>query len=435
MSVLIRLRYLIFLILMGCSNPSVVIVGDRVSVFTDFETIKVNEKANLEGPFLGESFKNSHYTHPGKNEKHSGGHLEGPSSEMEKLWTLDIGRGVTKTILSMSEIVGSENKIAALDTDSVVTVVDKNEGNVIWKKKVGDRLNSYASISGGLVIYKNFLFIQTGDLDLSSYNLENGEEIWRKSFILPIIGGPTASNSGVAITLIDGSIHFLNIGDGSTLWETIGRIEQDGIIGSASPSISDDLIIVPGSGGDLSILNANDGSFLWGDNLASLTPKTALEEIADIRAHPVISGDNIFAISQSGRLVTYSKEFNSMLWELKVSGVSMPWIAGDSLFLITDKPELICIRIKDGEIRWISNLPGIKKGLMKSDKFITHYGPVVASKKVYVSGGDGFLRVFDSINGDLLNEFKTSSKFSTSPIIMDKAIYILTDDAKLTAYK
>ena len=100
-----------------------------------------------------------------------------------------------------------------------------------------------------------------------------------------------------------------------------------------------------------------DGSYLWEDNLALLAPKTAIEQLSTIKAEPSIFEGKIFVVAQNGRLASYDLNNSKMLWEQSISGNQVIWIAGSSIFAISDKAELICLRKVDGSIRWITKLP------------------------------------------------------------------------------
>ena len=47
------------------------------------------------------------------------------------------------------------------------------------------------------------------------------------------------------------------------------------------------------------------GDLFWADSLASFNPRTPLQELGDVRAHPVHDGKLIFVMSQSGRMAAY----------------------------------------------------------------------------------------------------------------------------------
>ena len=66
------------------------------------------------------------------------------------------------------------------------------------------------------------------------------------------------------------------------MWETIGIPEEGGVAGSASPSMDDNIIVAPGAKDNFSVLNIDDGSFLWGDSLLSMSFETVVEEVQEL---------------------------------------------------------------------------------------------------------------------------------------------------------
>ena len=128
------------------------------------------------------------------------------------------------------------------------------------------------------------------------------------------------------------------------------------------------------------------------------------EQISSIKANPSIYENNFYAVAQNGRLVSYNLVNGGLNWEHEISASEMMWIAGDSLFLISENGNLICIRIEDGSIRWITKLPHkIEENLVRFQKFIVHYGPIVASEKIYLVSSDKKLRIYNSKNGKLID--------------------------------
>ena len=79
----------------------------------------------------------------------------------------------------------------------------------------------------------------------------------------------------------------------------------------------------------------SDGKLIWADSLATLAPRTPLEELGDILANPVHDGDAVYVVSQSGILGAFDSLTGIQLWEQPISSVQMPWVAGESLFVLT----------------------------------------------------------------------------------------------------
>lgn len=430
------LKFFLILLLYACSDKSLVISEDRDEVFPNDQKLIIDVDAANENFDLGTEINNFSFTHLGFNENRSGGHLSGPKNKLEKIWSKDIGKGTNKYSPLMPNLVGEDKFIYAMDTLGLLTSFDLSNSKVVWQKQIGTRETSYTANPGGLSLFQNTLYAHLGGLNLVALNASTGEILWEKNFQMPIVSGPTSNKRGVFITLINGTLKFLKDTNGELIWERKVISKADDVMSTASISLSEEIAIVPEFGGLFSVLSLEDGSYLWEDNLALLSPKTAIEKMSSIKAEPSISDKTFFVIAQNGRLASYDLINNKMIWEQEISGSQIIWIAGSSIFVISDNAELICLRKADGAIRWITNLPGkIDENLLRYKKFIPHFGPVIGSDKIYVAGSDKKLRIFNYKDGKLIEEKKFSSSISTPPIIINSILYILDDNAKLFAFK
>ena len=435
---MINIFFKIFFIffLFACADTSLIISEERNEIFPENQKLIINEKAASENFDLGPEISNTSFTHLGFNKSRSGGHLSGPKSNLKKVWSIDIGKGTNKNSPVMPNLIGKNDFIYAMDTLGKLTAINVKNGKLVWSVKISDRESSYSASPGVLSIFNNNLYVQLGGQNLVALNSITGERLWEKNFKVPIISGPTSNDKGVFITLIDGTLKFLLEESGELIWERKVISNIDDVMSTASISVNKDIAVVPDFGGGISVLTLEDGSYLWEDNLALLAPKTAIEQMSTIEAEPSIFEDRIFVVAQNGRLASYDLNNSKMVWEQSISGNQIIWIAGSSIFVISDNAELICLRKIDGSIRWITKLPSkIDESLIRFQKFIPHYGPLVGSNRVYVAGSDKKLRIFNYKDGKLIKEKKFSNSFSTPPILINSTLYILDDNAKLFAFE
>ena len=227
--------------------------------------------------------------------------------------------------------------------------------------------------------------------------------IWSQRFQLPLRGGPTIyAKKALAVTDIDANLFMLRIDNGSVLWDRAGLPSGTIVYGAPSPAIYDNQIAVAAHGGELSLLDADNGDVIWSDNLATFNPRTPLQGLGDIRAHPVHDGGLVFAVSQSGRTAAFAVRSGLLLWELPIGGIEMPWVAGDSVFIVTLDGRLYAIRRNDGAIRWVAELPGaLPIGAVAAEDIPRYVGPVVAAGKVIIVAEDGNILLFNADTGAL----------------------------------
>src|SRR3546814_7890711 len=112
----------------------------------------------------------------------------------------------------------------------------------------------------------------------------------------------------------------LNTETGERLWNHVGVQETAGLLGSASPAVARNTVVVPYSSGEVLALLTDDGRTVWSENLAAIRRLDPLADIAQVRGLPVIDRDLVLAISHAGRMLAVdlrrSEEHTSELQSL-----------------------------------------------------------------------------------------------------------------------
>jgi outer membrane protein assembly factor BamB len=143
----------------------------------------------------------------------------------------------------------------------------------------------------------------------------------------------------------------------------------------------------------------------------------------------------VFAVSQSGRTAAYRARSGLLLWDLPIGGVEMPWLAGDSLFMVTLSGRLYAIRRNDGAIRWIAELPGaLPFGSVAAEDIPRYVGPVVAGGKVITISEDGKMLIFNADTGVLEDDINVGGRIVTAPQLAAGMLFVLDNNGKLTAF-
>ena len=183
------------------------------------------------------------------------------------------------------------------------------------------------------------------------------------------------------------------------------------------------------------LIDATDGEIIWTESLAAFNPRTPLQGIGDIRANPVFDGGLVFAISQSGRIAALNARSGFMLWDQPISGVEMPWVAGETVFVMSLEGRLYAIRREDGMVRWIAELPGaLPVGAMASENLTRYVGPLVANGQVMVISKSGSLYLLDAETGIQTASLNVGSDVVTPPQIAGGRLFVLSNNGQLSAF-
>lgn len=419
----------------GCSEPELVLPGERIAVTQQVEHLSANQQAMAEGAGLSAPLTTLTASHPGLNAGHAGGHLA-LDLPLDERWDVEIGTGGDEFVELAVPVVGAGH-VFAVSASGEVSAIEIETGNLSWRVSIEDFEDDVIpGIAGGLAISGSTVFVHGGGHNLAALSVEDGSVIWSQRFQLPLRGGPTVyAKKALAVTDIDANLFMLRIDNGSVLWDRAGLPSGTIVYGAPSPAIYDNQIAVAAHGGELSLLDADNGDVIWSDNLATFNPRTPLQGLGDIRAHPVHDGGLVFAVSQSGRAAAFAVRSGLLLWELPIGGIEMPWVAGDSVFIVTLDGRLYAIRRNDGAIRWVAELPGaLPIGAVAAEDIPRYVGPVVAAGKVIIVAEDGNILLFNADTGALEDEADVGGRIVTAPQLAAGMMFVLDNSGTLTAF-
>ena len=421
--------------MVGCSESELVLPGERIAVTQQVEHLSANQQAMAEGAGLSAPLTTLTASHPGLNAGHAGGHLA-LDLPLDERWDVEIGTGGDEFVELAVPVVGAGH-VFAVSASGEVSAIEIETGNLSWRVSIEDFEDDVIpGIAGGLAISGSTVFVHGGGHNLAALSVEDGSVIWSQRFQLPLRGGPTIyAKKALAVTDIDANLFMLRIDNGSVLWDRTGLPSGTIVYGAPSPAIYDNQIAVAAHGGELSLLDADNGDVIWSDNLATFNPRTPLQGLGDIRAHPVHDGGLVFAVSQSGRTAAFAVRSGLLLWELPIGGIEMPWVAGDSVFIVTLDGRLYAIRRNDGAIRWVAELPGaLPIGAVAAEDIPRYVGPVVAAGKVIIVAEDGNILLFNADTGALEDEADVGGRIVTAPQLAAGMMFVLDNSGTLTAF-
>jgi outer membrane protein assembly factor BamB len=104
------------------------------------------------------------------------------------------------------------------------------------------------------------------------------------------------------------------------------------------------------------------------------------------------------------------------------------------LFVLGSDGRLAALSREEGNVAWVTRLD-IFENLVKKRDPITYMGPVLAGGRLMVVSSTAMLLYFDPMTGAALGSQKLSDAPSLPPVIAGSTMYIVTDDANLTAYR
>lgn len=415
------------------SSDGTPLPGERIAVLSEENRIEPSARVADLSVQLPRPLINEDWPQQGGFANHAMHHLAlGPVPN--EAWSESAGSGSDDDAPILSGPVVAEGLIFTMDAEAVVSARRVDNGDIVWRRDIEPEEEDDGNWGGGVAYDLGRIYAGTGFAQVVALDARTGNELWRTPVSGPMRSAPTAFGGKVYAITKDNQLFALDAESGTLDWTHTGIEETAGLVGSASPAVDGDIVIVPYSSGEIFALRAQNGRVLWSDNLAAIRRADAVSALADIRGRPVIDRGRVYAISHSGRMVAIDLASGRRVWEAELGGVNQPWIAGRFLYVVTTEGNVVALVADNGLVRWVTPL-GRYEDPEDRDGLLRWSGPVLASDRLIVTGSQGVALALSPYSGEIIGEIDMPDDVSLPPILAGETLYFQTDDARLIAFR
>lgn len=407
--------------------------GERISVLSLDRQLEPDPDLAKIAMTLPPPAVNPDWPEAGGYPNHAMQHLSLPD-RLTRVWRTSTGEGASRYTRVLSQPIVAKGRVYAMDGAVQVSAYDAATGDRLWQVDLKPDEERGNSFGGGVAFWNDRLYASTGYAQVLALDPADGKVIWRSGVGAPVRSAPTVSDGRVFVVTVENELAVLAADDGRRLWTHNAIPETASLLGSASPAVEGEVVVAAYSSGEIYALTVETGRPLWSDNLASTRNVNAVSTLADIRGMPVIDRGRVFAASHSGRMAAIDLRSGERAWEQELGSTHTLWAAGDYVFGLSTDNELICLTQNEGKVRWVRQLPSYQDEKKKKDPIIWA-GPVLGSDRLIVLSSDGMAVSVSPYTGEPLGREEMSAGGYFDPVIADNSLYVLTDDAKLSAYR
>jgi len=358
------------------------------------------------------------------------------SAAPARIWSVSIGTGDTRRHRITADPVVAGGRVFTMDSENRVSAVSTG-GAALWSRDLTPAGESTAdATSGGLAFGDGRLFATTGFGSLVALDPETGAELWVQRTDAPVTSAPAYRDGLVYIVSRDNRAWAIRAENGRVLWQIPGTPAPAGMIGGASPAVSDRLAVFPFGSAELVATLRQSGVRVWAASVAGERQGRVYAMINDITADPVIAGDVVYTANQSGRAVALKSSSGERIWTADEGAYGNMLPVGGSVFLMSDEDRLVRLDAGTGETIWAVELPYFEAKRPRRYKAIyAHHGPILAGGRLWVASSDGLLRAFSAESGALLAEVELPGGASTAPVVAGGTMYVVSSRGQLLAFR
>ncbi len=421
-------------ILRGSKGPTTPTVGERIPILSTDAEVEADPAlagipVSVPLPFL-----NADWPQPGGNASKSMGHVALGDS-LSVAWSVSIGVGSSNQARLAAEPVVADGRVYTIDTRAFVRAFSAENGAPIWSTQIRADNSPLSTLFGGGVSFDSGrIYATNGAGDAAALDASTGAILWTVKPGGPLRGAPTIAAGNVYVVSQDNQLFALDETTGETRWTGIGSYEQAGVFGTAAPAFAQSTVVAGFSSGELTAFRYENGQVVWQDALARTGISTVVGTISDIDADPVIDQGRVFAVGQGGRMVAVELITGQRAWELNIAGISNPWVAGDWVFVVTDRAQVLAVSRASGQVRWISQLTRWRDAEDRQGQIFWR-GPVLAGNRLILASSAGQIAFVSPSDGSVYSTTDTRTPISLPPVVANNTLYILDDSGRLTAWR
>jgi outer membrane protein assembly factor BamB len=352
---------------------------------------------------------------------------------LRQIWQRDIGTAASYRRRLIAPPLVAGNLVLAMDAVGEVTAFDATSGATRWSFDSRKAKERGGEFGGGFAVDGGTVYVVTGLAEAMALDLGTGQQGWRVPLPAPARGSPTVAGGRMVLPLLDNRVVALAVADGTQQWEYRGQAATTMMLGLPSPAIQGDIVVAGLASGEVAALRAENGRLLWSEALATVRGGS-IADIAAVTAMPVIDRNRVIAAGLGGVMIALDLRSGRRIWERDATIGETPWVVGDWVFVATEGNAVACLGFDNGRVRWLSTLPRFGNPEKKRDP-IAWGPPMLAGGRVLIGGSTNELLEMDPTDGSRLSVTKLPGRLSLQPAIANGVLYVLTDDASLTAYQ
>ena len=156
----------------------------------------------------------------------------------------------------------------------------------------------------------------------------------------------------------------------------------------------------------------------------------------DVRTFAVaVDGEDVYVAGYGGQMAAIDARRGGRRWDIDIASTETPWVAGDFIYMLTTRGEVVCLLRDNGRIRWVSPLPRLVNPDDPGSTPIVWSGPILVGDRLLVAGSHGEAITMSPYTGEILGRQELPGPVVTPPVAADDTVYIVTENAQLLAYR
>lgn len=406
------IAYIVVMLLCGCESASVVLEGEKVSIFDVMEDNEViDKKIILERPVI-----NTRWGNDGGDGLNNVGHVAGRKS-WEKLFSVDVG-SVSDTGKILYTSVSDGERVFTVDGKLRVVAVSLKTGKKLWKTEKFDNVDVVKFGALALSDDGKDLFLITNAGQLVDIDASNGDVKYSKYFNTEIKSGLSFCSGKIIFMNDMNEMYVIDASSGEKLYVHKSIEENSEFVKGAVPMCDGARLVVPFSNGEVHMLMIETGTPIWMGSLYHIAT-SKLNNISDIIANPVSDGKIVVVKDYNDLMKAFDLDSGEEKWVRHNGGIVAPVISNDVLFDIDNNKVVRAIDLDTGKVIW-----SVRINIGRGDVV---FSPILMNNQLLVPVSNGDIVKINPYDGKIIAIDNLVGEIDVEPIVIKDKLIILSN--------
>ncbi|MGL4474698.1 MAG: outer membrane protein assembly factor BamB [Shewanella sp.] len=345
-------------------------------------------------------------------------------------WSANVGDGVGAFYSQLQPAAGY-GKVFVADRNGIVIAFDESTGQEVWTQDFTQAFNDKplvknkgARLSAGITAARDKVFIGSESGYLGALNAETGAVEWYAETDGELMSKPTVAEDVVVVNTGSGALQAFEVATGKDLWRFETNLPALTLRGTGSASYEAGGFFVGTADGKVAVVVKANGQPAWEQAVFSPKGGNEFTRMADVDMTPLILGDNLYAVSYNGNLVSMELRSGRVVWARKYSSFHNLASSGLQLYLVDDSSRVYSVDRRNGLESW-------------SNSELTHReltAPVVFGDYLVVGDFEGYLHFLDRANGKIVGRILIDDDgLYSQPTVVGDKLYVQGRSGKIAA--
>ena len=417
--------YIIFIFILSCSlNSNSAFWSKSEKLKTDkkiskilFEDLKPNENEFNPKLKVNLPIKNTSVNYNFNNNGFTDEQIAGENFSKYKFSKIENFSGFEP------EILVDKVNIYFFDDKGSIIKFNKNS-KLQWKKNYYSKSDKKNNPILFLASENNNLFIADTNANYYLLNKDNGNLKWKKKHSSSFNSQIKIKDDKIFIVDMENTLRCFSINNGEILWSAPTELTVVSSQKKQSLVLVKNLVIFTNSIGDLTAVDSNNGEIIW------QTPTQVLggSQHITLRNSEIVSdGESIFISNNNNEFFALDIRTGVIKWKQQINSEIRPVVVSNYIITISNEGLLVIINKNDGNILRINNI--LKNMKKKKRKEYYPVGFVISDNKVYLTTLNGRLFIINFSDASIYKILKLDKEKLQTPVYFNKELYIAKDNS------